>query len=146
MYGLSLTGVTLQTENYTRETCLLQIHDQYLRPGSKTSLAFSKPLQTDALSALGGTPDYEAVLRLAKTEMLFVLANDSYPRFCSSPAYTVLLAELSKNSVCRDSTGVDEFSEFSDPLPPPPPPGSWLERFTRIADLLPICVTISDVS
>lgn len=134
-----------QLESTATLICALQIHDKYTRPGNKISLVLPTPLQANALSALSGTPDYEALLRLAKTEMLFVLANGAYARFCSSPAYAALLTELSEISASRD-VGQEGVSEFSGLPLPPPPPGSWLERFTLIADLLPICVTISDVS
>jgi len=153
----------------------VQIHELYVRVGAEREVGrLSEPS-----SALGGTPDYEALLRLAKKKMLFVLSSDAYPRFCASPFYNVMLTALqsqpsersgvlapaqtedaegkpeSKPDTSAVLRGDDDASPaVTAPSPeapgalalPPPMPSTWLTRFIRIADLLPVCITLADVS
>ena len=149
----------------------MQIHELYIRVGAEREVALPSRLRKPD-SELGGTPDYEALLRLAKKEMLFVLSSDAYPRFCASPVYDVMLKELesrpSERSGVLATTPTEEAEGKPDtgaalrdgdeasptvaaPPPgglalPPPVPSTWLTRFIRIADLLPVCITLTDVS
>lgn len=160
-----------------RPPSLSQIHDLYVRTGAARELPLPPHLQTSQRSngdgegrTLGGTPDYEGLLRLAKKEMLFILSCDAYPRFCASPDYAVLLAELSNAPSVRadaisrrmnegdrgDSIGLGGSGDAHASVVgtddvvalalPPPAPQTWLERFMRMADMLPVCITLADVS
>ncbi len=110
---------------------------------------------------LGGTPDYEGLLRLAKKEMLFILSCDAYPRFCASSDYAALLTELSSIPSARadallrpladsdsdcDTLATAVAADGVSLALPPPVPLSWLARFMRMADMLPVCITLADVS
>ena len=139
----------------------VQIHELYVRVGAEREVALPSRLSKPE-SELGGTPDYEALLRLAKKKMLFVLSSDAYPRFCASPVYNVMLKALesqpSVRSVALATPQTEEAKGKADAvdLPsfeapgalelPPPVPSTWLTRFIRIADLLPVCITLADVS
>lgn len=144
----------------------LEIHDLYVRAGAARALPLPDHLRPpqDASRGgrtLGGTPDYEGLLRLAKKEMLFVLSCDAYPRFCASSNYAALLTELSSipsaraDAILRPLTDSDSDSDTlttavaEDVVSlalPPPVPLTWLARFIRMADMLPVCITLADAT
>ena len=120
-----------------------QIIAEYVRPGAAYEVNLPGALQ----KASCDSPEQRiALLRKARDSILTLLAFDIFPRFLQSPDYRAMLADISSN---RSNPLTDK-----PPLEPLSPlagggstlqPTTWLERFIRLADMLPVCITLAEV-
>lgn len=98
--------------------------------------------------------NYYAVLRTAHRETLELTAFDRFPRFVASRFYTAMLASASTGLSDRlrealqglSTTALSAGNGTDIPRAPSANSTSWLSRFIRIADMMPICITLADVS
>ena len=115
--------------------------------------------QNNGLAARLLPVNYYAVLHTAHRETIELAAFDRFPRFVASRFYTAMLASASTGLSDRVRETLQSLSPtvlFEKPgkagtntdIPRAPNANSttWLSRFIRIADMMPICITLADVS
>lgn len=137
-----------------------QVIERYVLPGSESEVNLPSALRSACQASV---EQRVSLLSKAQEEILLLLAFDTYPRFLKSAAYAAMIAELSSGVAAHPSAQVDlclsgsshryggsasafsgEPSDGGVPVPSEEPL-SWLERFIRLADLLPGCITLAEV-
>lgn len=131
-----------------------KIQEQYLRPGAEREVNLPCNIRAAACSRDPDAMSRRATLSRCRDEILRLMAFDALPRFVQSSLYREMLAgKIEADSLCADevppvlgtSMRYDHAAHASfRGFPRSSQDRTWLERFSSMADLLPVCISVAD--